>query len=819
MFDVFYFGPKPNLFEFELPADSLFDAAQKSRTKHYWYIYGNNDYTGFDFDYTPVPWESTHIHTWPSQWQRDGQVYLANKDTVYNKEWHFRTDQRVTRLLPNPMETNWSCGPGIDNAKFDWTWHPDPHEPDYEYHFGTQWQSAGGPVWLGTAGVKLVNDIRAIALPRRANWTIPEEVNEDAVDFSWHPNPLDPAYVYHFGTNYQQSVGLIYTVPGATEIKFAGPVPGTENPLEVLDIFYIDKGNPTAQARYDTLAKKHNVTKVRYANSMLDTIKRCVNKSQTGKFWVVSSEYDYTGFDFAWHAEPWQSFMTHVFPSQHNKWSDTFLINKYEFERHTQWAKSLEEFPNLNFVTNQTVTKTDNLWNMYYIDHGNEESKRQYEILKAEFPDLVLTRFANTYLDTFKRIMFNADTEYVWILNSICDYNFFDFTWQPEPWQKEMIHCFANGSVAGKNNAELRGDTFYIHVDSFKAQMIELELLDWFNVINYVVDQRVERWAVPSVHYQGDNLINAIKEHTFTTPYALFTNDSSIASMGNVNTCLWTEKDRVARDLSSDKSTSLIPRDIKKYLKTQIYDYPYLDTNKIRNVRHTPDLDIVYISNGEPDEERWYENACYQSNRDVKWIRGVNGRVAAYQAAARASETDWFFTVFAKLEVLGSNFNWHWQPDYWQGPKHYIFNARNPVNGLVYGHMGMIAYNKSLVLANNDPGIDFTLSQPHESVPILSGVAHYNQDAWTTWRTAFREVLKLRLFMDTQPTLETEHRLQVWCTVGEGQYAGMSISGAQDAVAYYEEVKGDPAKLQLSFEWAWLRNLFENKYGKYTNAY
>ena len=143
---------------------------------------------------------------------------------------------------------------------------------------------------------------------------------------------------------------------------------------------------------------------------------------------------------------------------------------------------------------------------------------------------------------------------------------------------------------------------------------------------------------------------------------------------------------------------------------------------------------IVYISNGEPDEEHWFNHTCYQSNRDVKWIRGINGRVAAYQAAARASTTDWFFAVFAKLEVLGNSFDWEWQPDYWQGPKHYIFNARNPVNGLEYGHMGIIAYNKNLVLKNNSPGIDFTLSQPHESLPILSGIAHFNQDTWTTWR-------------------------------------------------------------------------------------
>jgi hypothetical protein len=95
-------------------------------------------------------------------------------------------------------------------------------------------------------------------------------------------------------------------------------------------------------------------------------------------------------------------------------------------------------------------------------------------------------------------------------------------------------------------------------------------------------------------------------------------------------------------------------------------------------------------------------------------------------------------------------------------------------------------------------------------VPILSGAAHFDQDAWTTWRTAFREVLKLRMFMDIQPTLETEHRLNVWQNFAAGKFAEYSKQGAQDAVAYYNEVDGDPALLQLSFDWDWLRERYNH---------
>jgi hypothetical protein len=937
MFDVFYSGPKPNLFAFEKPAESLADAARQCKTQCYWYIYGNNNYTEFDFDFVPPPWQSEYIHVWPNQWQQDGEVYLAKK--INNGQYHFHK-QIVPRL---PIRDYWHIPPHIDPNSIDWEWCPDPLDPPYTYHVPSQHQSCSGAVYLvpGTIGIKLIDAFTVKALPDKTNWYIPEYIDDNSIDFSWHPNaidspsnyhfavhwnwdniggpeyrmngatdirytdimvaktranmshwqipdniklesfdfswvphpkdpayiykfptvwnneggpeyhvpgatqekycndqyaetlvdmanwsvpeevsidhvdfswvphPKDPAYIYHFGTDYQQSIGLTYTVPGARENKFAGPIPTKDlkrNTLKILEIFFIDKANEKSKIRFDTLAAKYKIIKVRYVNSMFETIQRCANRAKGTKFWVISSEYNYDNFDFYWHAEPWQSYMTHVFPSQHNKWSDTFLINRWEFERHAKWATGLEQFPNLNFVQNQTVNRPEATADIYYVDHANPESDDNYDYLKVAVGEVIRTRFVGEYLDVLKRIANTAETESVWVISSLCRYDNFDFTWEPEPWQREMIHCWPS-------NRQRRGDTFYIHVESFKAQMVELELLDWFNVINYVEDYTVERYDMPIHVYEGDDLITEIKRYDFQTPYVTFTNQPDLSL--TMTNCLWSAKDRTVVRATRSGATCIVPRDLKQYLKTQIYDYPYLDKHhhisEYYQNKTFPGIDIVYISNGEPDEQRWYDTLCYRANlqsRDIAWIRGVNGRTAAYQAAARASNTPWFFAVFAKLEV-DYDFPWRdWMPDYWQEPKHYIFTAHNPVNGLEYGHQSVIAYNRRLVLENTSPGIDFTLSQPHESVPILSGVAHFNQDPWMTWRTAFREVIKLKHFDATAPTLENSHRLDVWCTRAEGKYAKYCLAGARDAVNYYHEVNGDYERLKLSFEWSWLREKF-----------
>jgi hypothetical protein len=216
-------------------------------------------------------------------------------------------------------------------------------------------------------------------------------------------------------------------------------------------------------------------------------------------------------------------------------------------------------------------------------------------------------------------------------------------------------------------------------------------------------------------------------------------------------------------------------------------------------------LDIVFIDNGEPNADNNYQYLKWAAERahqpNIHRSSGVTGRVAAYCAAAELSTTPWFFAVFAKLEV-SSSFDWSWQPDRLQEPKHYIFHAYNPVNGLEYGHQAIIAYNRKLVLENAAPGLDFTLDSAHEVVPIVSGIANYHYSKWVAWRTAFRECIKLK---HSLPDVENEYRLTRWLTaLNNVENSEYSIWGAEDAVEYYDAVGGDFVKLKKSYDWDWL---------------
>jgi hypothetical protein len=126
--------------------------------------------------------------------------------------------------------------------------------------------------------------------------------------------------------------------------------------------------------------------------------------------------------------------------------------------------------------------------------------------------------------------------------------------------------------------------------------------------------------------------------------------------------------------------------------------------------------------------------------------------------------------------------------------------------------MGVIAYNKKLVLDTDDWGLDFTLSRAHAVVPQVSAIAHYNTTPELTWRTAFREVLKLSDDIVKTGSVESGYRMDIWLTQADGDHAEFSLLGAADAVDYYNKVNGDYTELMRSFEWAWLKEYYASRY-------
>jgi len=429
------------------------------------------------------------------------------------------------------------------------------------------------------------------------------------------------------------------------------------------------------------------------------------------------------------------------------------------------------------------------MYDICIMDMGGHDDNVQQ--LQTRFPHSRVVRYYDNHLDTIKRCISRARTPYAWVVASCCDYADFDFDYRAVPWESYQLHCWHSGF-------EKFGDTFLINVDEFRRQQ-DIPLLEWYKDVNYHYPG-VPRLSWPVLETSTEDVTEAIKNYQFDAPY-VWINQSV-----DFHAPLW--RDRVFYSFNTCGSVALVPREIHAYLHRQIYDYPYVLKQKQEYLEGNLQ-DVIFISNGEPMAEDNWQNLLGICPR-AKHSKGVTGREAAYKAAARLSETPWFFAVFAKTEVL-SSFDFTFQPDWLQEPKHYIFHSRNPLNGLEYGAMNINLYNKQLVL-DTVPGIDFTLSAAHAVVPICASISRFNTDPWITWRSAFREVLKLRQEVEHGADVEIQYRLEVWRTQAKGDNAEYCLRGAQDADAYYTSVNGNNDLLKLSFDWAWLQDYYYSLY-------
>jgi hypothetical protein len=605
-------------------------------------------------------------------------------------------------------------------------------------------------------------------------------------DWLWEPVPWQSNQRHAWPSQWQKDSGT-YLVPrsGYTDTNYhATPVILRVNSdvvnwtvpegIEAFDTtWHPDATDPPYTYQFGTQHQRTGGPRYRNGGTLIKYVDspRAVKTSQDSH-WKIPDGADTNSFDWTWHPDATDPPYTYQFGTQHQRTGGP--------QYHVPGAEDTKFVGQLVIRTNRVATA------IYEIDHLDGAAGQIANTTRR-------VRYFDNYRDTLIRLARSIGTEheFVWICSSICDYSNFDFSWHPEQWQAGMLHVFAS-------DGEKFGDTFFMHVPTFAYRAERVALLEWYDC-NFV-DVSVPRRPMPVVRHDSDSQADAVRTLDWAGPLAQFTNTAPFPGIP-IAVPLWRENVKTIVPLSSGATSVIVPKTAVPYIKTQLYDYPHID--KTHRVHHLDQsLDIVFISNGEKDAEanfNWLTTVARPAINRIHWSNGVTGRVASYHAAAELSTTPWFFAVFAKLRV-NQHFDWSWQPDRMQQAKHYIFHARNTINDLEYGHQGMIAYNKKLVLENIGTGLDFTLDQPHEVVPLLSGEAIYYTSNWVAWRTAFRECLKLRASL---PDVENEYRLKQWLEVdhGAGQW---SSKGAQDAVDYYEEVGGDFEALKKSYEWSWL---------------
>ena len=460
-----------------------------------WEIPDDVDCEHFDFSWKPNPKEPPYIYQFGTQWQKTGGPrYIVPNAT----DIKYVDTQRAKKL---PSKQNWVMPDKISIAKFDYSWHPDATEQPYVYQFGTQWQLTGGPKYIvpDAIGTKYIDpgELHAIAAANMSCWEVPHDIDRNSFDFSWHPHPDDPDFIYKFGTQWQKTGGPTY-VPNVSDsemlpIKYidtrilkAKKLPFNKEAFTVLNnykirdfdyswhpdeteqpfvyvfgnSFYPAEVMPTIE--YRTPGAKH----VKYITNPVATLDADMTN------WLIPENIDVSSFDFNWKPNPKDPAYIYQFGTQHQKTGGPKYIVDGATEIKYVDGKKVNILPsrkNWEIPDGVDIARFDFSWHpddtepKYIYQFGtvmdendgpryvpeNDNGKIVYK-LRVELKEEKVIEVPKYYITTtLENLVKEHPNEIFWALNSNIDYSNFDFNWRPQiieiAWESNYVHVF--GSV------------------------------------------------------------------------------------------------------------------------------------------------------------------------------------------------------------------------------------------------------------------------------------------------------------------------------------------------------------------------------------
>ena len=217
--------------------------------------------------------------------------------------------------------------------------------------------------------------------------------------------------------------------------------------------------------------------------------------------------------------------------------------------------------------------------------------------------------------------------------------------------------------------------------------------------------------------------------------------------------------------------------------------------------------DIVFISYNEPNAEANYAKllARFPKARRVNGIKGIH---AAHIAAVKPSLARMVWIVDGDAEILDSfNFDFNARNE---TDTVFVWKSINPINNLQYGYGGVKLIPRSLTLKVDSSTVDMSTSigKLCKSMPEISNITAFNTDPFNTWRSAFRECVKLSSrIIPGQIDVDTQERLNTWCTYNNGAaYSDWAIIGANAGKKYGQENASNKEALAKINDFTWLQD-------------
>ena len=237
-----------------------------------------------------------------------------------------------------------------------------------------------------------------------------------------------------------------------------------------------------------------------------------------------------------------------------------------------------------------------------------------------------------------------------------------------------------------------------------------------------------------------------------------------------------------------------------------------INKKEVGIVASTPNLyDIVFISYHEEFADSNFEKLKSRlPHRTIHRIDGVKGIHNAHIEAAKLSTTNMFWVVDADAEII-NGFNFDYQIatyDTYSKNSVHVWRSQNPINNLSYGYGGVKLLPRKLTLDMKTDTMDMTMniSSKFKAIEEISNITAFNTDAFSTWRSAFRECCKLVVINND----ESLSRLEAWSQLNDNvSYGFYAYSGALAGRAYGQKNAPDKEALSKINDFTWLEALWQ----------
>ena len=517
---------------------------------------------------------------------------------------------------------------------------------------------------------------------------------------------------------------------------------------------------------------------IKYDNDNYDALTRARKSSITKFFWVINLEDDHVindDFNFDYVIPEWDKNYVHVWKTSKDEFKSVYLMAKdYLFTK--------READYLFFINKKEILI--------------EASRYGYDVLRLEFNDNVYKRIVEFQKKT--------RTSMFWVLAPECKL-LTELTYIVPDYDKEYVHQWTPINNEAPN--------VFLISPTYPISIREAEYL--FFVSKKIMEDKISKVGYDTLQLEfSDNAYDRITSFQKTVTTSMFWVLAPECKLLTELTYIVPDYDKEYvhqwTALNSEYlHLNLIP---KKYTisKREATNLFFVSKKEIVESLFKETYDIIFISYNEPNADENYQRLLKRFPNTQR-VHGVTGIHNAHIQAAKISKTSMFWVVDGDSQIV-DEFDFDYVVNPWDRDAVSVWKSINPINNLSYGNGGVKLLPKDLTMELDTSTIDMTtsISKKFNSIDQISNLTIFNTDPFNTWKSAFRECVKLSSkIIDGQVDIETETRLNVWCTVGfEQTYGEYAIKGANSGRNFGIKYRNNLEEISKINDWEWLTGEF-----------